>query len=36
MSDEVMEEYQKIYLKIFQNFELQTNIFTDKNGKIYG
>ena len=36
MSDEVMEEYQKIYLKIFQNFELQTNIFRDKNGKIYG
>ena len=35
MSNELMDDYRKIYLKIFEDFEEYINKFRDKNGKIY-
>jgi len=34
-SNEIMDDYRKIYLKIFEVFEEYINKFKDKNGKIY-
>ena len=34
-SNEIMEDYRKIYLKIFEDFEEDINKFRDVNGKIY-
>ena len=34
-SNEIMEDYRKIYLKIFEDFEEGINKFRDINGKIY-
>ena len=35
MSNEIMEDYRKIYLKLFEDFEEEINKFRDSNGKIY-
>ena len=34
-SEEIMEDYRKIYLKVFDNFEEYINKFRDYNSKIY-